>query len=260
MAAIRKLHKPCSAAGSKETRLHLRSLVLRRQYLARNAYAAPPECGIRASNLRGYPGSPLIAVRRVGRRSRRRGSSPAAVRELPDRIGIRARARIGAAAVVTPVPPREHAFLAPSNSDMVSTARPGRRREVGRHVKMRIMRSPVRMVRNQKGMLRIFEKDTSLPFALKRCYVISHVPNGKQRGGHAVSCDLFFTTLTGTCRLTLRRGRQSTQTYLSNRTERVLVPKGMWLRADRFSRGAILLVCASQLFRHTRYFQKMRGK
>ena len=94
----------------------------------------------------------------------------------------------------------------------------------------------------------IFEKGASLPFALKRCFVISHVPEGKTRGGHMVSCDLFFTVLTGTCRITLRNGRQKISASLSRKTEGLLVHRGTWLRLDRFSRAAIVLVCASQLF------------
>lgn len=104
-------------------------------------------------------------------------------------------------------------------------------------------------------MLRIFEKGASLPFALKRCFVISHVPEGKAHGEHVVSCDLYLTALTGTCRLTLRNHRQKISAPLSRKTEGALVRKGTWLRLDRFSRGATVLVCASQSFRRTRYFQ-----
>lgn len=126
---------------------------------------------------------------------------------------------------------------------------------LGKHMKMRLVRSPVRTVRDQRGILRIFEKGTSLPFALKRCYVISHVPAGETRGGHSVSCDLFITPLTGMCRLTQRNDQQEITAPLSRKTKGVLVHKGTWLCLDRFSRGAIVLVCASQLFKHTHYSQ-----
>ena len=122
-------------------------------------------------------------------------------------------------------------------------------------MKTRLARSPVRTVCDQRGMLRIFEKGASLPFALKRCFVISHVREGKTRGGHMVSCDLFLTALTGTCRITLRNGRQKISATLSRKTEGAFVLKGTWLQLDKFSRAAIVLVCASQLFQDTHYSQ-----
>lgn len=126
-------------------------------------------------------------------------------------------------------------------------------------MKTRLAWSPVKTVRDQRGMLRIFERGASLPFALKRCFAISHVPKGKMRGGHMVSCDLFLTALTGSCRVTLRDGRQEKSATLSHKTEGVLVHKGTWVRLDRFSRAAIVLVCASQLFKHTHYSQARSG-
>ena len=125
-----------------------------------------------------------------------------------------------------------------------------------RPVKMKLAKKRVRTIRDRRGMLRIFEKGTSLPFALKRCFVISHVPKGKARGEHAVSCSLFLTELTGTCRLTVRSAGREASLSLSRRTEGVVVPKGAWLRLDRFSSGTIVLVCASQNFRNTHYLSQ----
>lgn len=121
---------------------------------------------------------------------------------------------------------------------------------------MKLARKLVRTIRDRRGVLRIFEKGALLPFTPKRCFVISHVPKGKARGEHIVSCDLFLTALTGKCRLTVRKARRETSLLLSNRTKGMVVPKGTWLRLDRFSSGAIVLVCASQKFRNTRYFSR----
>lgn len=126
-------------------------------------------------------------------------------------------------------------------------------------MKTLLARSPVLTVCDQRGMVRIFEKGASLPFALKRCFVISHVPEGKTRGEHMVSCDLFLTALMGTCRITLCNGPHRISATLSRKTEGALVHKGTWLRLDRFSRAAIVLVCASQLFQNTHYSQLSRA-
>jgi hypothetical protein len=114
---------------------------------------------------------------------------------------------------------------------------------------MKLARRAVRTVRDRRGLLRIFEKGASLPFALKRCYVISHVPKGAARGEHAATCDVLLTILTGRCRLTIRTARRSAGVALSSRSKGVVVPKGTWLRLDRFSSDAVVLVCASQKYR-----------
>ena len=114
---------------------------------------------------------------------------------------------------------------------------------------MKLARRPVRTVRDRRGLLRVFEKGASLPFALKRCFVISHVPKGKTRAEHEVPCDIFLTALAGTCRLTVRAAQRETSAVLSHRRDGVVVPKGTWLRLERFSSDAVVLVCASQRYR-----------
>jgi hypothetical protein len=116
---------------------------------------------------------------------------------------------------------------------------------------MKLARRVVRTVRDRRGLLRIFEKGATIPFALKRCFVISHVPKGKARAEHVVPCDIFLTALTGACRLTVQTTRREATMALSYRRDGVLVPKGTWLRLDRFSSDAVVLVCASQMHRPT---------
>ena len=118
--------------------------------------------------------------------------------------------------------------------------------------RMKIAKRRVRTVRDQRGVLRIFEKGSSLPFPLKRCFVISHVPKGKTRAEHEASCDQFLAVLAGTCRLTIRKGGKEAAMTLSRQTKGALVRNGTWLRLDRFSAGTIVLVCAREMFRRKR--------
>src|SRR5206468_1822476 len=82
-------------------------------------------------------------------------------------------------------------------------------------------RRAVRTVRDRRGLLRVFEKGASLPFALKRCYVLSQVPKDAARGEHATICDVFLAILTGRCRLTIRTARRSVGISLSSRSKGV---------------------------------------
>jgi hypothetical protein len=115
-----------------------------------------------------------------------------------------------------------------------------------------LQRRSIRTIRDRNGKVRVFEKGSSIPFPLKRCFVISNVPKSQARGGHPVGCDELLVMLTGACRLTFQSGDKSTRTSsmtLSKRTQGVLVRKGTWLQLDRFSDEALLLVCASQTYR-----------
>lgn len=99
---------------------------------------------------------------------------------------------------------------------------------------MRLARKRVRTIRDRHGMLRIFEKGTTLAFIPRRCFVISHVPKGKARGEHTVTCNLFLTALVGTCRLTTRYAQREESMSLSRRTKGVVVPKGVSPWPDGF--------------------------
>ena len=129
-----------------------------------------------------------------------------------------------------------------------------------RPVKMKLAKKRVRTIRDRRGMLRIFEKGASLPFALKRCFVISHVPKGKARGEHAVSCSLFLTELTGTCRLTVpqRRARGKPVTVAPNR-RRGRAERHMAATRPVLARIDGPRVCVTEFSQYTLSFAAERG-
>jgi WxcM-like, C-terminal len=98
-------------------------------------------------------------------------------------------------------------------------------------------------------MLRIFEKGASLPFSLRRCFVISNVPKTATRAEHEASCEQLIVVLVGACRMTLRDRNKEVTAELSAHCQGALVHKGTWLRLDRFATGTIVLVCASEKYR-----------
>jgi dTDP-4-dehydrorhamnose 3,5-epimerase-like enzyme len=111
---------------------------------------------------------------------------------------------------------------------------------------------PVKTFRDRRGTLRVFEEGASLPFALQRCFVFSDVPSGAKRGGHEAPCEYFLTALAGGCRLVIRdHGRQSS--IRLGKRQGVLIPEGVWLSIDRFSEDAIVLVCASRVYKDVRF-------
>ena len=58
-----------------------------------------------------------------------------------------------------------------------------------------------------RGKIRIVEVDGGgLPFVPVRSFIISDVPTGKTRAGHAVSCDELIIVAQGSCLITARTG------------------------------------------------------
>ena len=55
-----------------------------------------------------------------------------------------------------------------------------------------------------RGNMRIVEVDGGLPFVPVRSFIISDVPTGKTRAGHAVSCDELLIVAQGSCLITAR--------------------------------------------------------
>jgi len=117
----------------------------------------------------------------------------------------------------------------------------------------RIARLALRVFSDRRGRLAVFEAGTSLPFTPLRAYVISRVPRGRSRAGHAVSCDSVLIPLRGRCMLLARTTRGEVSRALVAERGATLIRNGTWFSLSRFSAGAILMVLASKKFAQTRY-------
>jgi hypothetical protein len=114
-------------------------------------------------------------------------------------------------------------------------------------------RRMIKRFTDERGTLRVLEQGDHVPFAIRRVFVISDVPSGQCRAGHRVSCDQLIAPLSGSCRLVVRAAGAEAIEWLEAGDDAVLVPGGAWRLRDRFSPGAILLVCAPMLYSETHY-------
>ena len=119
------------------------------------------------------------------------------------------------------------------------------------HPRMRLIES----VRDNRGRLRIFEEGNTLRFTPVRCFVISDVPVGETRGGHAVSCDEFVVVLTGSCVAVVSNDGRLDEYALDDQGGGLHVPKETWFRLEEFEPGAMVAVFASEKFRDTVYLE-----
>ena len=81
-----------------------------------------------------------------------------------------------------------------------------------------------------RGKMRIVEVDGGgLPFVPVRSFIVSDVPSGKSRAGHAVSCDELIIVAQGSCLITARTGAGLEEHRLTPDTGAAHLRQGTWL-------------------------------
>ena len=89
-----------------------------------------------------------------------------------------------------------------------------------------------------RGKMRIVEVDGGgLPFVPVRSFIISDVPTGKTRAGHAVSCDELIIVAQGSCLITARTGAGLEEHRLTPDTGAAHLRPGTWLMLSEFEPG-----------------------
>jgi hypothetical protein len=106
---------------------------------------------------------------------------------------------------------------------------------------------------DDRGRLRVFDEKT-LPFAPVRSFLISDVPKGQSRAGHAVSCDEIIFVIQGACLITTRDASGEKECRLTATTDGVHLPRGTWVNLSDFEPHTLVLVFASEPYADTRYF------
>jgi hypothetical protein len=108
---------------------------------------------------------------------------------------------------------------------------------------------------DERGRMRIVEVDEGgLPFVPVRSFIVSDVPTGKSRAGHAVSCDELLIVAQGSCLITARTKAGLEEHRLTPETGGVHLRPGTWLILSEFDPGTILVTYASERYADTRFF------
>lgn len=101
--------------------------------------------------------------------------------------------------------------------------------------------------KDHRGILSVMEQREGLPFAIRRLYWISEVPESESRAKHGhKELEQVFICLKGSFSLTISNGQLSETVLLSENSDAVYVPKAMWRELSNFSNSAICLVLASR--------------
>ena len=99
------------------------------------------------------------------------------------------------------------------------------------------------------GKLIALEEFRNIPFQIKRVYYIYNTEVGFIRGKHAhKKLEQVLVCVNGSCKIKLDNGEETRIITLETPCEGLYVGKNVWREMFDFSRDAVLLVLASELY------------
>ena len=115
---------------------------------------------------------------------------------------------------------------------------------------------PIPIIADLRGSLAAVEIGRELPFQPRRSFIVFDVPNRKVRGAHAHR-DLhqFLVCLKGDCSLLVEDGNRREEILLDSPRIGVHLPPMIWAVQYKFSRDAVLLVLASEVYDPASYIR-----
>lgn len=109
---------------------------------------------------------------------------------------------------------------------------------------------------DDRGVLSVFEEFNGVPFRIRRVFLLSEVPHGASRGGHAhKAIHQFVIAISGSFDLILNDGIRSKSVSLNNSDHGIHVVPGIWGDLYNFTSDAICMVLASDLFLEDDYIR-----
>lgn len=101
---------------------------------------------------------------------------------------------------------------------------------------------------DERGVL-TFVEGRALPFAVKRMFWITSVPEGRTRGGHAhKTCSEVVFAVSGSFCIHLSDGENQADFKISSPGEGIVVPAGVWCDLSEFSAGCVCVAVASEAY------------
>ncbi|MCU0754647.1 MAG: WxcM-like domain-containing protein [Xanthomonadales bacterium] len=109
---------------------------------------------------------------------------------------------------------------------------------------------------DMRGALSVGEFEQSVPFAVKRYFLVFDVPSKEVRGEHAHRrCHQFLVAVRGSLSVVVDDGHHSTEVTLDDPTLGLYMPPMIWGVQYRYSEDAVLLVFASERYERDDYIR-----
>jgi carbonic anhydrase/acetyltransferase-like protein (isoleucine patch superfamily) len=107
----------------------------------------------------------------------------------------------------------------------------------------------LRQVQDMRGDLCVAEAGAGLPFVVRRSFLVYNVPNAELRGEHAHRrCAQFLQAVSGSVRVVADDGVRREEFSLDRPNLGLYLPPMTWGIQYRYSKDAVLLVLASEIY------------
>jgi hypothetical protein len=115
-------------------------------------------------------------------------------------------------------------------------------------------------IEDERGTLSYVQSGCHLPFAIERVFYLYNVPEGAERGGHALrECQQVLIALSGSLEIATFDGKATQRFQLSRPNQGLYVPPMVWRELSHFSPGAVCLVLASKGYLESDYFRDLQS-
>lgn len=105
-----------------------------------------------------------------------------------------------------------------------------------------------------RGSLTYVNNLKEIPFEIKRVFIVSDVPQGLSRGGHAHKIlQEVLIPLNGSFSVEVSDGENCSEIYLSEKDSGILIPPSSWRVVKKYSPGTICLSLCSEEFDSSDY-------
>ena len=112
--------------------------------------------------------------------------------------------------------------------------------------------------RDHRGVLNVLDISQFVQFPVSRLFFIRDVPSDVSRGHHAHrECHQFLFLISGSCSVELFDGAKSEEFELSDGVPGLYIPPKVWGVQKRFSKDAVLAVCASHEYDREDYIDSI---
>tara|TARA_B100001093_G_scaffold455055_1_gene464873 strand:- start:2875 stop:3291 length:417 start_codon:yes stop_codon:yes gene_type:complete len=111
-------------------------------------------------------------------------------------------------------------------------------------------------IKDKRGKLTICEYGDHIKHKIKRIYYLEKIPSSQSRGFHAhKTLEQTFIAISGSFSIRLDDGSEFLEFKLSNSHEGLYVSSGLWREIYDFSKNAICLVLASDIYDEDDYIR-----
>lgn len=109
---------------------------------------------------------------------------------------------------------------------------------------------------DERGTLVALEQGKTIPFDVKRVYYMYDTTAGTRRGFHAhKKLKQVLVCVHGSCIIHLDDGREKAEVPLSDPNVGLLIESAVWREMHDFSKDAVLMVLASELYDEDDYLR-----